>query len=29
MPSTSRAYPLSLQKKSVYYRQLLNECNIL
>ena len=29
MPSTSRAYPLSLLKKSVYYRQLLNECNIL
>lgn len=29
MPSTSRAYPLSLQKKSAYYKQLLNECNIL
>ncbi len=29
MPSTSRAYPLSLQKKAAYYKQLLKECNII
>ena len=29
MPSTSRAYPQKKKKKSAYYKQLLNECNIL
>ena len=29
MPSTSRAYPLSLQNKSAFYKKLLKECNII
>ncbi len=29
MPSTSRAYPLSLQNKSAFYKRLFIECNII
>lgn len=29
MPSTSRAYPLALEKKASYYRQLFESCNII
>lgn len=28
MPSTSRAYPLALDKKAAYYRRLLEDCKI-
>lgn len=29
MPSTSRAYPLALQKKADYYADMFRRCNIL
>ena len=29
MPSTSRAYPLSLEKKTFYYKEMLNQIGIL
>lgn len=29
MPSTSRAYPMAIEKKAEYYRQLLTTCGIL
>jgi hypothetical protein len=29
MPSSSRAYPLKLEKKAAYYRQMFNDLSLL